>query len=398
MMINTQITKKDPTSAVERTIYNNTRWLILPSVVKIKFVLIFMAFFVRGFAQVSLPYTIDFENSEGFSDEASLSGTGNWAAIDTSVVITNNGAQSGSQSVYITPATPENIVSLGFEPSGNPILFVDYYAKLSASGLPELPLLTTPETTAMLAVRPYGTGFGEWVFLDGDSTGNGTWQASPNPPVALDASGQTSWQHVTLRLDLQSGSWDVYINGKLSAVDLGFAEAMLSDSAAINLFGNSSGATYLDKFSLQATNPLFADADLDGVADAFENAYGLNSSVNDRDQDADADGLSNIYEYLADLLPNLKDTDGDGLEDGWEVNQGYPASSNEGLIGAFGDLEGDRLANQTEKDIGSSLSTVDTTATLAGTNTQSGGDLAITLIGHGTFTIDETATTSRLSD
>ena len=97
-------------------------------------------------------------------------------------------------------------------------------------------------------------------------------------------------------------------------------------------------------------------------------------------------------------MPNLKDTDGDGLEDGWEVNQGYPASSNEGLIGAFGDLEGDRLANQTEKDIGSSSSTVDTIATLVGANTQSGGDLAITLIGRGTFTVNETATTSRLSD
>jgi len=305
-----------------------------------------MVFFVEGAAQVSLPYTSDFENQVGFVNETPL--PGNWTATETSVVVANDAAQSGSQSVRIPAATPENIASLDFDPSVNDILFVDYHAKLTASGLPGLPLLTTPETTTVLTVRPYGTGFGEWAFLDGDGAGGGSWHFSGNP-LGLDAYSQTSWQQITLRLDLQSGSWDVYIDGILSAVDLGFAEAPLPGAEAINLFGSSSGATYIDNLSLSPTNPLFTDADLDGIEDAFEAARGLDSSLNDRYLDADTDGLTNIYEYLADLLPNLKDTDGDGLDDGWEVDNGYSASSNEGSAGAFGDLEGAEMQSSSNK-------------------------------------------------
>ena len=394
-MKTTKTVTTDTANAVSKTTDNVQNRSVLSNATKINFILIFMAFCLKATAQISLPYNSDFENTQAFFNETPLSG--DWATTDTSVVITDDIAQSGSQSVRIPAATPENIVSLGFDPSGNSILFLDYHAKLTTSDLPELPLLTTPETTAMLTVRSYGTGFGEWVFLDGNGTGSGNWYASGNP-LGLDTAGQTSWQQITLRLNLQSNLWDVYINGKLSAFDLGFAEAPTSGSEAINLFGNTSGATYLDNLSLLATNPLFTDLDQDGIEDAFENAYGLNASINDRYLDADADGLTNIYEFMADLLPNSKDTDGDGLEDGWEVHQGYSASSNEGIVGAFGDLEGDRLANQTESNVGSSMSTVDTVTTLASTNTQSGGDLAITLIGRGTFTIDETATASRLSD
>ena len=381
-------------SAAFKANNGSARGSIVLRTIKFRFVFVFMVLSVKAFAQVSLSYTSNFENSEGFVDGASLSG--DWETTDTSVVITNDAAQFGSQSVRIPSADPENIISLGFNPPDNQILFVDYHTKLTASSLPDLPLLSTPETTAMLAVAPYGTGFGEWVFLDGDGNGNGTWHASGNP-LSLDASGQTDWQQVTLRLDTQSGSWDVYINGTLSAVDLGFAETMLPEFAALNLYGNSSGPTYLDHISFLAANPLFTDLDLDGIDDAFENAYGLNALINDRNLDADADGLANIIEYASGLLPNQKDTDNDGLEDGWEVNRGYSASINEGLSGAFGDLEGDRLANQTEHDIGSSASTVDTTTTLAGTNTRTGGDLAITLIGRGAYTVNETAATSQLN-
>ena len=65
-------------------------------------------------------------------------------------------------------------------------------------------------------------------------------------------------------------------------------------------------------------------------------------------------------------------------------------------LSAFADRDGDRLANQTEVEVGSSSSVVDTMTTLFGTNAKLGGDLAITLIGHGTFTFDEVATESTL--
>lgn len=338
-------------------------------------------------AQVTLPHATDFE--------APLSS--DWAITDTSIITANDVSQSGTQSVRIPSATPENFLSLDFDPSGNSIVFADYYMQFMPSALPALPLLTSPETGALLTVQPYGAGFGEWAFLDGNGAGNGTWKTA-GAILGLETSGRTPWQHVTVRMNLQSNAWDVYIGGVMVAADLGFVESMIPGTEAINLFGATAGTNYLDAFSLTADNPLFTDADLDGIEDAFENSNGLDSSIDDRNLDADADGLSNIFEYVAGLLPNLKDTDGDGLEDGWEINQGYSATTNEGTTGAFGDLEGDHLANQTEINVGSSSSTVDTTATLASTTTKTGGDLAVTLIGHGTFTIDETATTSLLSN
>jgi hypothetical protein len=57
------------------------------------------------------------------------------------------------------------------------------------------------------------------------------------------------------------------------------------------------------------------DSDGDGMTDAFEEAFGLNPSVDDSDGDLDGDGLSNIDEFNAETDPSRRDTDGDGLSD-----------------------------------------------------------------------------------
>jgi hypothetical protein len=57
---------------------------------------------------------------------------------------------------------------------------------------------------------------------------------------------------------------------------------------------------------LQAgTNPNSAvDSDGDGMADDWENFYGLNPNLNDSTGDADGDGVSNINEYNLGRNPN----------------------------------------------------------------------------------------------
>ena len=87
------------------------------------------------FAEISIPYTSDFEAPEGFTNEAPLSG--DWTTTDNTIVITDEVAQSGTQSVRISLADPENILSLRFDPSANTILFADYYMQLTASVLPD---------------------------------------------------------------------------------------------------------------------------------------------------------------------------------------------------------------------------------------------------------------------
>ena len=264
-------------------------------------------------AKVSLPYITDFENQEGFADEAPLAG--DWATTDASIVTADDVAKSGTQSVRITSADPENIISLAFNPSVNTILFVDYYMQLTASRLPTLSSFeTTPESTAIIAVQPYLTDSGEWVFLDGDGAGRGKWFTA-GETMLLDASNRTDWHRITLRFDLTSNLWDVYIDENLLAVNLGFVEALAVNSESINIYGNSAGVAYMDTFSLAATNPLFTDTDLDGIPDTFESDSGLDPTINDRDLDPDLDGLTNIEEYAYETDPSVFNADEGALNE-----------------------------------------------------------------------------------
>lgn len=271
----------------------------------------------KAYAQVSLPHDSSFSVEEGFVDEVALPIP--WGATGSVIVTADDVAHSGSQSVRIPAATPEHVLSLSFDPSGSTVVFIDYYVQLGVSPLPTLPLLTTPETTAMLALQSGGANVGEWAFLDGDALGGGQWFRS-GAELSLDALGRSGWQHITLRLDLFSSLWDVYVNEQLLAANLGFVESLQVGSEAINIYGNSSTTSYLDTFEVSAVNPLFTDHDSDGIDDMYESENGLSILADDRDLDLDGDGLSNLEEYLWGFDPQDSD-DGDSDFDG----DGYPA-------------------------------------------------------------------------
>jgi hypothetical protein len=120
--------------------------------------------------------------------------------------------------------------------------------------------------------------------------------------------------------------------------------------------------------------------------------------LSDHSLDVDGDGLTNIYEYSNGLSPNLKDSDGDGLEDKWEEDSGYSALSNESNSGAFGDLDLDYLANQTEVHAGTLKTTANTGQSLTSSLPKAGGDVSIVLIGRGAFTVSKSGERDTLND
>jgi uncharacterized protein (DUF1800 family) len=92
-----------------------------------------------------------------------------------------------------------------------------------------------------------------------------------------------------------------------------------------------------------------ADADGDGMSDAYEVTHRLRPAVNDAGLDPDSDGLTNLGEFQRGTRPDVRDTDGDGLSDAVETGTGvYVSPSNTGSLAVHADSDGDTLSDGEE--------------------------------------------------
>jgi hypothetical protein len=108
-----------------------------------------------------------------------------------------------------------------------------------------------------------------------------------------------------------------FVVGKTPAATVSGLEPGLLYSFAVQSFDDEGRLGPLsNQLRLLVSNGV--DSDKDGMADDWEQAYG----VSDANGDADGDGLNNKAEFDAHTIPTLADTDRDGLSDGTEVNCG----------------------------------------------------------------------------
>jgi len=92
-----------------------------------------------------------------------------------------------------------------------------------------------------------------------------------------------------------------------------------------------------------------SDEDGDGMPDSFEDANGLDRTVNDADGDEDSDLLSNLDEYLRGTDPQDEDSDDDDLNDNVETNTGtFVSLSDTGSDPNNPDSDGDTLTDAVE--------------------------------------------------
>lgn len=136
-------------------------------------------------------------------------------------------------------------------------------------------------------------------------------------------------------------------------------DAAVADAAPefFRVEGASSSSLGFDSFYAGRENPLYADADADGLDDDWESHTGGSPEIDDRDQDADADGLVTVEEFMRGTRPDDADTDRDGLPDGWEVQFAFDPLEADPV---GGDRDGDGLSDQEEYGLGTHPGRTDT--------------------------------------
>lgn len=145
-------------------------------------------------------------------------------------------------------------------------------------------------------------------------------------------SGLRAWIRCTERLDFQSRTWDLYVDGVLVGENLG----MRGDSTGLHEIAIT-GEARLDGISVTSGRPAGLSSDGDALPDEWEVVH-FGDLSHDGRGDTDGDGMDDLAEWRAGtdpLAPN-GDTDGDGLPDWWEAANGLnPFSADAPARAAF---------------------------------------------------------------
>jgi chitodextrinase len=250
-----------------------------------------------------LPYTTDFEASEGYT-LGSVNGQLGWAVTNGTATVVDSTAASGTQSVALQAGLAAAQVNqeFGSGPSNPPIVFVDFMAR-PVSG-------ADPSTSTMFDVDAARVAFvqngaiGQMQVLNGDGAGAGVWQPV-GPALPLNTSGlATSWHRFTLRLNYGAQTWDFYVDGMMVAYDLTFRLSSASYLAFFTATGQAATTGNFDDFYAGAVNPLFADVNNDGIDDAWETQHGLSLTTSDRYLSPSGNGQTVVEDYVSGIDPN----------------------------------------------------------------------------------------------
>jgi hypothetical protein len=288
----------------------------------------------------TLPFVAEFEPTEGYVT-GPLAGQKGWTATTGIAVVASSGPAS-LQEVTIAAGQPPASLAHDISAAGATPVFVDFFAR-PVAGVTPITGVTFNTSAARVALVGLTSPASLQVF-DGN-----VWLAT-GKTVAIDASGRTvDWLRLTTREDYGTKKWDLYSDGRMIIADVPFADNTATSLTSFSATGHATVVSSFDDFYAGLENPIAADADHDGMDDAWETAHGLNPSLNDRNVDLDADGLTNVQEYVLGSNPNnASDADNNGLPDSWEQQFFGHAG-----INPTADSDGDGVTNAQEYAAGS---------------------------------------------
>ena len=237
--------------------------------------------------------SIGFEPAEGFAIGQEVAARDDWSQSDKgAATITDEISDEGDQSLEVSKSTKDLKAVRKLAVPKDGILFVDFKIRPTADS-EESPSYSIAINGAVLAFVKEGDT-GTVVAVPSDQKPS----IATNFSFAVDGESlATDWIRLTIREDAKAGTWDLFINGRLTLIDQPLVASVAP--GAFQAYSSTQGRYFIDGVSISNANPLFPDADKDSLPDAEEIANGTNAYFNDRNSDLNLDGVSNIASFLA---------------------------------------------------------------------------------------------------
>lgn len=314
-----------------------------------------------------------FEKAEGFR-EGKVGAASGWADSEELAAISTIHSVSGTQSLRISGHSGDVFVEKKYLSNSQEITFVDFRIRPSVDV--DEPAVTIDANGALIGFASESDNFAEIVCaVGGENSDPEDFRISRG--FAIDPAGEAAeWVRITIRQDSKQNVWDLFVNGDLAVANLPLVKAAGRRSLR---FYAGKAPVYLDDVQITVENPLFPDADRDGMSDVYEKATRLNPYLNDRQADRDSDQIPNIAEAVSGSRPDVAGVNGRRIiyvdnSIGARVNSGESPGRDAGLSGPKVSLK-DAMREAAAGDVVVVLKGAG--AYHEGTEPMPGGDIAI---------------------
>ena len=217
------------------------------------------------------------EDFEAFGESGALERLG-WSVDQGGVSFAKAGYEGACLRINPSPNGKFGQATLSFQfPPELPVLFSDFWIKPVAflEGPEEFVDVSGSVTGAFRLVKEQAgdRSIAALYVLNGNGERGGKW-LDTGTVFELDAEGRPlHWLRLTFRQEFSrpgvadsKSRWDLWVDGRLAAVDLGYFDDQAIDPGRITLLGHRSIPLYLDSLTVSSANPLFADEDVNGRA------------------------------------------------------------------------------------------------------------------------------------
>lgn len=223
----------------------------------------------------SLPinYSTGFESAEGFSAgsysaESTIDSGGVWTVETGTAEVITSVVREGQQSLMVTAGGSVDADAQAITGDSNSVMWLQgYYQAMPQSEDPDLAEITQPSSALMYFNDTEGI-----MVYDGSQS---DWVSVQSSVVA------DQWYLITIRLDFNSQTWDIFVDNQLKMTGIGFKDQVTEFNGFRCRAGESSG--YLDSFYVGATPPenIVQEPAYDGMDFFLYSVYWIDEQTNE---------------------------------------------------------------------------------------------------------------------